>query len=100
MAGEIFAVLAGTAPIALLVTGAVLLAARLPARPRPWRSAGIAAALGSAAASLAVFGLLAFVFAGGLRAVDGVAAALAGGATSAAVTALVAAGSRLLDRNP
>ena len=66
MADELFAVLVGTAPNALLVTGAELLAARLPARPWPWRRAGILASVLTAAASLGVFGLLAHLFAGSL----------------------------------
>lgn len=94
MLGEIAV---GVAPVTMFATAAVLVPARLLRTPPvAWRKAGILAAALSAIAGLIVFGILAQVFAGGLRPVDGVGVVAIAGAEGALVTAAIAWASRLV----
>lgn len=98
MGASLFAVVAGTLPVALFCTAPVLLLARLRKEPWRWRKAALVAALVSALVATVAFGIVASVFADGLRVVDGLAAAAGGSLQAALCTGIVAGGARLLDR--
>jgi hypothetical protein len=95
---SIFAAIAGTAPVALLCTAGILLAARLRQAPWSWRRAGLVSALVSGLLAVLALGVIASVFGDGLGLGDGLAAAAGGAGQAVVCTAIVALGARLVDR--